>query len=115
RRHRLRHRPHRRADGRHRIHPRRDRVPQDHHRAVPDDRRAVAGAGAAAARGARGDPTEGMSRALAIRRAGPGDAAALAELGAKTFTLTFGHMYPPEDLAAYLAESHSEACYAGLL
>jgi GNAT superfamily N-acetyltransferase len=56
-----------------------------------------------------------MTGALAIRRAGPGDAAALAVLGADTFTLTFGHMYPPEDLAAYLAESHSEACYAELL
>lgn len=56
-----------------------------------------------------------MTGALAIRRAGPGDAAALADLGARTFTLTFGHMYPPEDLAAYLAESHSEACYAQLL
>ena len=53
RRHRLRHRPHRRADGRHRVDPRRHRLPEDHHRAVPDDRRAVAGAGRAAGRSAR--------------------------------------------------------------
>lgn len=56
-----------------------------------------------------------MTGALAIRRAGPGDAASLADIGARTFTLTFGHMYPPEDLAAFLADSHSEAAYARLL
>ena len=54
----VRHRSHRRADGRHRIDPRRDRVPQDHQRAGPDDRRAVDGGrraaeGAARARGGR--------------------------------------------------------------
>ena len=56
-----------------------------------------------------------MTGALAIRRAGPGDAASLAELGARTFTVTFGHMYPPEDLAFFLADSHSQASYARLL
>lgn len=56
-----------------------------------------------------------MTGAPAIRRAGPGDAAALAEIGARTFDLTFGHLYPPEDLATFLAESHSEAAYAKLL
>lgn len=56
-----------------------------------------------------------MTAQLQIRVAGPGDAAALAELGAQTFTLTFGHLYPAEDLAAFLAESHSEASYARLL
>lgn len=53
--------------------------------------------------------------ALAIRRAIPADAAALARLGAQTFTLTFGHLYRPEDLSAFLRESHSEAAYAKLL
>lgn len=43
----------------------------------------------------------------AIRRAGPADAEALARIGAETFTATFGHMYPPADLAAFLAEHHS--------
>lgn len=52
---------------------------------------------------------------LAIRRATPADAAALARIGAETFTLTFGHLYRPEDLAAFLGESHSEAAYAKLL
>jgi len=56
-----------------------------------------------------------MTGALAIRRADGGDAAALAALGADTFTITFGHLYPPEDLAAFLADSHSPASYARLL
>ena len=56
-----------------------------------------------------------MTGAPAIRRAVPGDAAALARIGADTFTLTFGHLYPPEDLAHFLGESHSEAAYARLL
>ncbi len=42
-----------------------------------------------------------------IRRATEQDAAALAELGAATFTETFGHLYPPEDLQQFLAKSHS--------
>src|SRR5690606_27799100 len=53
--------------------------------------------------------------APAIRRATAADAEALAGIGAETFTITFGHLYPPEDLAAFLAESHSQAAYAKLL
>lgn len=53
--------------------------------------------------------------ALAIRRATDADAAALARIGAETFTITFGHLYPPEDLAAFLDDSHSQASYAKLL
>ena len=56
-----------------------------------------------------------MSGALSIRRAEPADAATLSAIGSETFTLTFGHLYPPEDLAAFLAESHSPASYAKLL
>lgn len=41
-----------------------------------------------------------------IRRAGPADVEALAELGARTFSETFGHLYPPHDLAAFLAEAY---------
>lgn len=44
-----------------------------------------------------------------IRRAGFADAAALAELGARTFTETFGHLYPPRDLQAFLDEAHTTA------
>jgi ribosomal protein S18 acetylase RimI-like enzyme len=42
-----------------------------------------------------------------IRRATPADAEALSRIGAETFTETFSHLYPPEDLAAFL-----EATYA---
>ena len=45
----------------------------------------------------------------AIRQAVPADAEALARIGAATFTETFGHLYPPADLAAFLAEHHSPA------
>jgi ribosomal protein S18 acetylase RimI-like enzyme len=44
---------------------------------------------------------------VTIRRATPDDAATLADLGAATFTETFGHLYPPEDLQAFLVRSHS--------
>lgn len=42
-----------------------------------------------------------------IRRATLADAEALSRIGAETFTETFGHLYPPEDLSAFL-----EAAYA---
>jgi diamine N-acetyltransferase len=45
----------------------------------------------------------------AIRRAGPGDAEALSAIGRATFTETFAHLYPPEDLTAFLAEAHGVA------
>ena len=44
---------------------------------------------------------------IAFRPARPDDAAALAELGARSFTDTFGHLYTPENLAAFLV-NHSE-------
>lgn len=50
-----------------------------------------------------------------IRRATPADAAVLAELGSATFVETFGHLYTPEDLRAFLEESHSVAAYAKVL
>lgn len=50
-----------------------------------------------------------------IRRATPADAATLAELGAATFIETFGHLYTPEDLQAFLDESHTVAAYAKVL
>jgi ribosomal protein S18 acetylase RimI-like enzyme len=42
-----------------------------------------------------------------VRRAGPDDARILAALGAATFTETFGHLYPPEDLHTFLVGTHS--------
>ncbi len=45
--------------------------------------------------------------AVAFRMAGPDDAAALAELGRNSFSETFGHLYTPENLAAFLV-NHDE-------
>ena len=42
-----------------------------------------------------------------FRTAGPNDAATLADLAVRSFTETFGHLYSPENLAAFLA-NHSE-------
>lgn len=44
-----------------------------------------------------------------LRLASPTDAAALADLGQRSFVAKFGHMYSAEDLANFLAESHGEA------
>ena len=49
--------------------------------------------------------------AISYRLATPSDAAALAALGRLSFTETFGHLYRPEDLAAFLA-NHSEERWA---
>jgi ribosomal protein S18 acetylase RimI-like enzyme len=42
-----------------------------------------------------------------IRRASLADAGTIAEFGARTFSDTFAHLYPPEDLAGFLAAAHS--------
>jgi len=52
---------------------------------------------------------------VTMRRATPGDAHTLAALGAVTFTETFGHLYPPEDLRTFLVESHSVAAWSRTL
>lgn len=44
-----------------------------------------------------------------LRPAVPGDAAALAKLGADSFVDKFGHLYVPDDLASFLAEAHVES------
>jgi len=49
---------------------------------------------------------------IAIRRASASDAAALAALGRETFTETFGHLYPPKDLAGSLDAAHAPQHYA---
>jgi len=41
-----------------------------------------------------------------IRRAGPADAEALSAIGKATFSETFAHLYPPEDLEAFLADAY---------
>lgn len=50
----------------------------------------------------------------AIRRATPADADALSRIGCDTFTETFGHLYPAEDLRAFLEEAHASDVYARL-
>ncbi len=44
--------------------------------------------------------------ALVIRRAGPADAQVLSALAARTFTETFAHLYPPDDLAFFLRDAY---------
>lgn len=44
---------------------------------------------------------------IAFRTAAPEDATAIAALGRQSFTETFGHLYTPENLAAFLV-NHSE-------
>ena len=48
---------------------------------------------------------------LTIRDAVPEDLPALVALSQKTFSDKFAHLYNPEDLAAFLEESHDEANY----
>jgi diamine N-acetyltransferase len=50
-------------------------------------------------------PLNGMPST--IRRADPDDAEALSRLAEQTFTETFGHLYPPEDLRAFLDEAYA--------
>lgn len=49
---------------------------------------------------------------ITIRTATAADAATLTELGRATFADTFGHLYPPEDLASYQTEAHTPERYA---
>lgn len=48
-----------------------------------------------------------MSAGLSVRRATPADAGVLSRLAARTFTESFGHHYPAEDLAAFIASSYA--------
>jgi ribosomal protein S18 acetylase RimI-like enzyme len=56
-------------------------------------------------------PVMDTSLSPVIRRAVLADAPALAELGAATFVEAFAYLYSPEDLAEFLASSHSQAAY----
>src|SRR6185436_19294709 len=50
-----------------------------------------------------------------IRRASVADAAALSCVASETFVETFGHLYPPADLNAYLPKTYAlERCRAQL-
>lgn len=50
-----------------------------------------------------------------IRRATIDDAHTLADIGRVTFIEAFGHLYTPEDLQAFLEDSHCVAAYARTL
>lgn len=50
----------------------------------------------------------------AWRDAGPDDAERLAALGRRSFTETFGHLYSPGDLAAFLENHEAERWWAEL-
>lgn len=50
-----------------------------------------------------------MDRQLTFRDALESDAADLAEIGRETFVETFGRLYPPADLKAYVDETYSVA------
>lgn len=45
-------------------------------------------------------------RDYSIRRATPADAERVADIARRNFTETFGHLYPPEDLAYFLRTSY---------
>ena len=51
---------------------------------------------------------------ITYRDIGPDDSGALADLHRRSFVETFGHLYRPEDLAAFL-ENHSEGSWAAEL
>ncbi|MBJ6122642.1 GNAT family N-acetyltransferase [Sphingomonas mollis] len=51
---------------------------------------------------------------IAYRDAGPADAATLSAVSRRAFTETFGHLYRPDDLAAFL-DRLSEAAWAAEL
>ena len=48
-----------------------------------------------------------MPQLPAIRRATPDDAQTLSALATRTFVETFGHLYPDEDLQAFLADAYA--------
>ena len=52
---------------------------------------------------------------IALRPATPADVAALSALGRDSFVAKFGDMYRPEDLAAFLEQTHSPAAVAAEL
>jgi diamine N-acetyltransferase len=52
-----------------------------------------------------------MIGGASLRRATLADAPALAELGAATFTQTFGHLYRPDDLGSFVETSYAPSAY----
>lgn len=55
-----------------------------------------------------------MAGVVAVRRATAEDAVELARLAEATFTETFGHLYPPDDLASFVRSYTPAACLESL-
>ena len=53
------------------------------------------------------DENQNPARPITLRRATPTDAPSICQIGAHTFTTTFGHSLAPSDLQAYLDSSYS--------
>lgn len=53
-----------------------------------------------------------MTTPVTIRRATIGDAFKLGEIGSTTFTDSFGHLYPAEDLGDFLRSSHAPEAWS---
>ena len=56
-----------------------------------------------------------MTKEPTIRRATPDDAATVSGIAARCFVETFGHLYPDEDLQAFLTESYAVERQAQIL
>ncbi len=55
------------------------------------------------------------AKLIVYRDAEPEDAEPLATLARETFVATFGHLYPPEDLAAFCGQIFTPAAQAALI
>jgi diamine N-acetyltransferase len=55
------------------------------------------------------------TKLIVYRDAEPEDAQALAALARETFVATFGHLYPPEDLAAFCGQIFTQEAQGALL
>lgn len=55
------------------------------------------------------------AKLVVYRAAEPADASALATVARETFVATFGHLYPPRDLAAFCARIFAEEAQAALI
>lgn len=56
--------------------------------------------------------TNGRPQPVRVRPAQPSDAAAIAQLGAHVFTVTFGHSVTADELQAYLNKEYTPAAIA---
>jgi diamine N-acetyltransferase len=61
------------------------------------------------------EPLTAAAAAVRVRRALPGDAAALSLLGRATFLESYAHVLPVEDIVAHAEHQHTAEKYAGWL